>query len=329
MPSVRGQVALAVALLSGCAGEPSTTAPVISTRAATSHVCVASPERTLLPPGPFDENAVLRRAPTPVTGVLRKADKPGKVVIISVDGLRPDAIFAAPAPNLLALACRGAFSWRARTVSPTVTLPSHASMVSGYLPEQHTLFHDDLRPGYIATPTLMELASAAGKRVVVVVGKSKLVQLVPPGTFQFYELAPGDDEVAALAAAQAAVGFDLMFVHFPLVDYAGHGYGWMSDPYLTQVTKSDAAVGRLLAALGSDVTVIVSADHGGKGYVHWTGHPEDVQIPWIIAGPSIRGGHPLRAAISTVDTAATAAAVLDLQMSPYAVGLPVDEAFVP
>jgi hypothetical protein len=318
----------AIALLAGCAGEPSARAPVVSTRAAVSHVCVGAPDRTLVPPAPFDEASVPRRAPSPVVAAPARATA-GKTVVISVDGLRPDAIFAAPAPNLLALACRGAFSWRARTVTPTVTLPSHASMMSGYLPEQHLLFHDHLRPGYIATPTLMEVATKAGQRVVVVVGKDKLIQLIPPGTVQVYEFSPGDDEVAAAAAAHAARGFDLMFVHFPMVDYTGHGYGWMSDPYLSQVVKTDAAVGRLLAALGADVTVIVSADHGGKGFVHWTGHPEDVQIPWIIAGPGIRAGHPLRAAISTVDTAATAAAVLGLQLSPYATGRAVDEAFVP
>ena len=66
-----------------------------------------------------------------------------------MDGLRPDAIFHAPAPNLQALACQGAYSWRARTIHPSITLPSHASMVSGFPPEQHGIFHNDLQPGYI------------------------------------------------------------------------------------------------------------------------------------------------------------------------------------
>src|SRR5687767_2547945 len=35
----------------------------------------------------------------------------GRVVLVSVDGLRPDAIFAAPAAALQALGCRGAYSF--------------------------------------------------------------------------------------------------------------------------------------------------------------------------------------------------------------------------
>ena len=82
----------------------------------------------------------------PVT-LGRPGTPKAKVLVVSVDGLRPDAIFHAPAPNLHALACQGAYSWRARTIEPSMTLPSHASMVSGFPPEQHGIFHNDLQPG--------------------------------------------------------------------------------------------------------------------------------------------------------------------------------------
>jgi arylsulfatase A-like enzyme len=118
-----------------------------------------------------------------------------------------------------------------------------------------------------------------------------------------------------------------MFIHLPLVDLTGHAAGWMSPAYLGQVAAADAALGRLLQAVGPQVTVIVTADHGGYDFIHWSGAPEDWQIPWIIAGPGIRPGHALTTAISTVDTAATAAAVLGLTLDEGASGQPVDEAF--
>jgi hypothetical protein len=298
------------------------------------YACAKEPHDMLAPPTPAPAvgTADAHRRARPAT--LKPADdvrpaSTGRVLIVSVDGLRPDALFQAPAPHLLELACRGSYSWKAQTITPSMTVPGHASMVSGFLPEQHGLFNDDLRPGYSAAPTVMAVAKAAGKRVVMVVGKEKLVQLAQPGSTDVYVLAGGDQEVINQAVLQASVGFDLMFIHLPLVDLTGHASGWMSSSYLGQVAATDLALGRLLDAVGPDVTVIVSADHGGFDFVHWTGAPEDWQIPWIAAGPGIRSGHPLATAISTVDTAATAAAVLGLTLDEGAAGQPVEEAFSP
>ena len=253
--------------------------------------------------------------------------EPGaKVVLISVDGLRPDALFYAPAPNLQALACGGAYSWRARTIDHSITLPSHASMVSGFGPEAHKLFHNDLRDGYIAVPTVMSVARRAGKRVVLVVGKDKMIQLVPPEDFDVFVWTPDrDEDVIARAIEEVRAGFDLLFVHLPAVDLTGHALGWMSGDYLKQVAATDLALGGLLAALSPETTVLVSADHGGSGYIHWTGLPEDFHIPWIVKGPGVAPARPLKSAINTLDTAATVAHVLGLELDAAALGRPITE----
>jgi hypothetical protein len=254
-------------------------------------------------------------------GRLRPATvgRPGtptaKVMLISVDGLRPDAIFHAPAPNLQALACKGAYSWRARTIHPSITLPSHASMVSGFPPEKHGIFHNDLQPGYIAVPTVMSAAKQAGRKVVLVVGKEKMIQLVPPGTYDVFVWTPDlDDDVITKAVEEVAAGFDLMFVHLPMVDLTGHAQGWMSEAYLRQVSATDTALARLLAVVPPETTIIVTADHGGSGYIHWSGAPEDVHIPWIVKGPGIRSARALGSDIHTFDTAATIAHVLGVKL---------------
>lgn len=251
-------------------------------------------------------------------GTLGRPGTPkAKVLLISVDGLRPDAIFRAPAPNLQALACQGAYSWRARTIHPSITLPSHASMVSGFPPEQHGIFHNDLQPGYLKVPTVLSAAHQAGRRVVLVVGKEKMIQLVPPGTYDVFVWTPDlDGDVVDKAVEEVAAGFDLMFVHLPMVDLTGHAQGWMSDSYLTQVRATDAALGRLLAVVPPETTIVVTADHGGSGYIHWSGAPEDVHIPWIVKGPGIRSARALGSEIHTFDTAATIAHVLGVPMVP-------------
>ena len=86
--------------------------------------------------------------------------------------------------------------------------------------------------------------------MVLVVGKEKMIQLVPPGTYDVFVWTPDlDDDVIDKAVEEVAAGFDLMFVHLPMVDLTGHAQGWMSEPYLRQVAATDAALARLLAVV--------------------------------------------------------------------------------
>ena len=57
-----------------------------------------------------------------------------RVIILSMDGLRPEAIELAPMPNLLELMKTSAYSLTAQTTRPSATLPSHASMLTGMCP---------------------------------------------------------------------------------------------------------------------------------------------------------------------------------------------------
>jgi predicted AlkP superfamily pyrophosphatase or phosphodiesterase len=98
----------------------------------------------------------------------------------------------------------------------------------------------------------------------MVVGKEKFRQLDAPDTVSSFVLTgQGDADVANQAIVQVQAGFDLMFVHLPDTDLAGHASGWMSAPYLEKVADADRAVGRMLAAFPPETTVILSADHGG------------------------------------------------------------------
>ena len=88
------------------------------------------------------------------------------VVVISVDGLRPDMALRGDMPNLRSLMSNGAFTFWAKTTAVSVTLPSHTSMLTGFVPEKHGVtWNSDLpsRKGvYPLQPTIFELASRAG-----------------------------------------------------------------------------------------------------------------------------------------------------------------------
>lgn len=263
--------------------------------------------------------------PTPTATAL-----PPKVVLISIDGLRPDAVLQAEAPTLLRLAQTGAYSWQAQTIFPPVTLPSHASMLCGCPVEAHGLTWNDYRPreGTIQVPTIFSVARAAGLRTVLVAGKEKFQHFNSPGAVEVFVFAVnGDQDVADQAIAQVASGFDLMFVHFPNMDYFGHLSGWMSNRYLGALTRTDEAVGRLLAALPEQTTVIVTSDHGGHGLGHGSNIPEDMTIPWIVNGPGVVSNHEIATPITTLDSAATVLYVLGLEAPAEMTGVPVGEAF--
>jgi predicted AlkP superfamily pyrophosphatase or phosphodiesterase len=268
-------------------------------------------------------SAVPTPAPTPTP--------PPRAAIISVDGLRPDALTFDTAPNILALAQRGAYTWTAQTVYPSTTLPSHASMLTGVEPGSHGITFDEYRDSFLLkTPTVLQLARAAGKRTVMVVGKAKFKQLALAGSLDVYvQTARGDADVVNEAVAQLPTGFDLLFVHLPQTDQVGHASGWMSAAYVEQLQATDAAIGRLVSLLPQGTTVVLTADHGGQLKDHGSRDKVDMTIPWIIAGPRVARAGQLTQPVRTVDTALTVLSLLGVPAPPNVTGKLVSEPFGP
>jgi arylsulfatase A-like enzyme len=257
-----------------------------------------------------------------------------RVLILSIDGLRPDAIAMAPMPNLLSLMQNGAYSLVAQTIMPSSTLPSHSSMLTGLCPHKHGVDWNDNEPdrGYANGVDIFDLAHAAGLRTVMVVGKKKLRHITEPAsTDEFIFINDRDTAIAAKAVKLIPKGFGVLFIHFPTNDDMGHEYGWLSPEQLSVLRRADQAIGSLLdaleqAGLRGDTLIIVTADHGGHDQTHGTNAPQDMTIPWIVYGPGVTPG-PIGAPINTTDTAATAAWVLGLTPPLNWDGRPVLEAF--
>ncbi len=247
------------------------------------------------------------------------------VVIISIDGLRPDALEEADTPTLDALRAQGAYQPTAQTVLPSVTLVSHASMVSGMSPEKHGIFWNSNDPdlGKVKGPTLFSVAHEAGLSTALVAGKPKLEHLVLPDSVDTYIYA-GFTDRQVVNEALAVIQNDmpaLLFIHLPDVDSAGHALGWMSLGQLLAVSLTDRLIGEVVSALETEeyldqTLLIITADHGGSGVKHGSASPEDMTIPWLAVGPGVPQNKTLQSEIVTYDTAATAL---------YAFGLPIPE----
>lgn len=252
------------------------------------------------------------------------------VVILSFDGLRPDALRAVMPASMLD---RAAFTWEARTTLPSLTLPSHTSMLTGVPPSVHRMLANEWKPsdGYVQVPTVFSVVTEAGRRAATYVTKSKLLYLARPGTVARAEVLrfPQYDQSAAvregmryLTTAQP----HLLFIHFADLDDVGHRDGWMSRPYLDVVRKVPATIGFVLDTLArmsalERSLLIVTADHGGYGRNHGSDRPEDVTIPWLAFGAVDPG--PIRGPVSTYDTAATAVSALGVAVPRSWHGRPV------
>src|SRR5688572_17293490 len=223
-----------------------------------------SPTVTLTPTVAFTPTVVPTLTPTPLA-----IDK--RVIILSIDGLRPDAIELAPMPNLIELMEGGAYTLSARTIFPSATLPAHSSMLTGLCPEKHGVNWNDYLPekGYAVGGDLFDLAHAAGLQTAMFVGKEKLRQITEPSSTDIFVFINDRDLVVMdRLLADFPQDFSLLFIHFATTDDMGHVYGWLSPEQLSVVFRADEALGLLLAELDArnmrdETFIIVTADHGG------------------------------------------------------------------
>ena len=279
--------------------------------------------------------------------VTAPADRPiaavRHLVIVSIDGGRPDLILRGDTPVLHAMLDRGTFTFWARTTAESVTLPSHTSMVTGVQPTKHGIqWNADLpleHPIYPAYPTLFTLAHHAGYDTAMAAGKSKFVTLNVPGSIDHLFVAE-HETMGNTPVTDAAVDMvrhyqpGVLFVHLPQTDNAGHKYGWASPQYMAALHDADACIGRLLGAiddagLTASTVVIVTADHGGAGRGHGPDDARSRHIPWICVGPGIRRGLDLTTfgdlEVNTVDTFATACYLLGIPVQRKVEGKPITQ----
>jgi len=117
---------------------------------------------------------------------LRAQERAPVLVMVSVDGMKPEYVthaaeHGAKVPNLQKLMVEGMYAEGVQGVIPTVTYPSHTTLITGVWPEKHgiyanTLF-DPLDKGKMAwywyaedlkVPTLYNAAMAAGRTTAAI-----------------------------------------------------------------------------------------------------------------------------------------------------------------
>jgi predicted AlkP superfamily pyrophosphatase or phosphodiesterase len=268
------------------------------------------------------------------------------VLVIGIDGLGGEGVRRAKMPILRGLIERGAHTLTARAVMPTVSSPNWASMIMGAGPEEHGVTSNDWEPSKHDIPPVARGSGGIFPTMFGELRRQRRSAVI--GVFHDWDgfgrllerdaldlIVDGDGPVATVDSAIAFLRDrrpTLTFVHLDQVDHAGHEAGWMSAAYLDAMGQADLLIGRLIAALDeanmrSRTLILITADHGGVGTKHGGLTLAEIEIPWILTGPTVRRGYTLSLPVSTIDTAPTVLWALGFGTPRAWIGRPVVEAF--
>lgn len=246
-----------------------------------------------------------------------------KVVLVLVDGMRPDGIEQCGNPYLLDLKKESTSCFHSTTIMPSVTLPCHTSLFLSVNPERHGITTNLWMPPVRPIDGICEAVNKNDKKSAMLYNWEELRDLSRPGSLSFSHFQKMlDDDNACMQSEQEmtdiAINYikkeapDFMFLYLGYVDIAGHNYGWMGKEYLAGIANASNCIKKLKETLPKDYQLIITADHGGHERNHGNDIPEDMTIPIIFNGSAFEKGMELDS-VNIKDIAPTITKVLDVK----------------
>lgn len=263
-----------------------------------------------------------------------------KVLVIGIDGVRPDVLAEVPTPNLDALAAEGAFTAHARTGLPSVSGPGWSSFLTGVWPDKHGVTDNDftgkryeefpdfltrieqVRPqlNTFAVADWLPLMEQEDERPTL--GPAIDVRHALNGS----ELGWAEADARSVELAVEHLGSadpDALFVYLGNPDETSHHFRSIGEEYRTAIALADAHVGLLVEAVRARATyaeedwlILSSTDHGRRpNGGHGGDTPEERTIYYLVSGPSASRGE-LTDSTYIVDLPVTALAHLGIEADP-------------
>jgi hypothetical protein len=225
-----------------------------------------------------------------------------RLLILGVDGCRPDALLRCRTPNLTALAGEGAFTWWALSRPPTKSGPSWSTIFTGVWNGKHGVTDNTFANSrFDLFPMLFRRLKDAdpGFTSGWFVYWAGLNTSMPHAA----DVSAGDgsDERTTARATDLLTLGDptALFVQLGAIDAEGHNSGFDPDnpSYRNAIEAADVRVGEVLAAMRArprfaeeDWMVIALTDHGGLAAHHGGSTLEEMRTFFIVSG----GGTPKR-----------------------------------
>ncbi len=242
-----------------------------------------------------------------------------KVILISIDGMRPDGLKICGNPYVKTLEKTCSYTYDGRSMYPSVTFPCHFSMTHSVTPQRHGILSNTYVPQVRPVTGIFEKIRNAGGVSAMFYGWEPIRDIALPGALKFatYIDAYAKESTDTFLTDEALRVIednrpDFCFLYMVETDdKGGHDNAWMSEEYLRRISIAIDNVKRIIEKFGDEYSVIIMADHGGHDRSHGTEMPEDMTIPFFFRGSAFEGGKELEG-ISLLDIAPTIAALMEI-----------------
>lgn len=217
-----------------------------------------------------------------------------KVLLILVDGMRPDAILELEQAKRIFE--KSTYTLNATSVMPSITLPCHLSLFHSVDPSRHGTTTNIYAPQVRPIKGLFEVLKENKKSSAIFYGWEELRDVSRPGSLDFSYFSSSrvvgisnlNNILTDAAIDHLNKGYtDFAFLYLGYSDSAGHKYGWMSDEYMESIKNSWKNIEKIVNTLSDEYAVIITADHGGHDRTHGSEMPQDMLIPFIMLGNGI------------------------------------------
>ena len=242
-----------------------------------------------------------------------------KVLLISIDGMRPDGLKQCGNPYVAELEKNCAYTYHASSMTPSVTFPCHFSMTHSVTPARHGLLTNTYVPQVRPIKGLFERINEEKGISAMFYGWEPLRDIAMPGSLKFSTyinsyMTESSDTALTDECEKTLIGHkpDFAFLYMVETDEkGGHDNGWMSDEYLRRISIAIDNVRRMIEKFGDEYKIIIMADHGGHDRTHGTELPEDMTIPLFFRGSEFTVGE-IKREMSLLDIAPTITALLEI-----------------
>lgn len=259
-----------------------------------------------------------------IGGELAMAQQ-NRVLVIGVDGLRPDAMEFANTPNIDALISNGIYNSLAQGEDLTFSGPNWSSVLHGVHRDRHGVNTNSHGAGPFGSYTGNNFASHPDLFTILEGHDSSLttarftswtgIHSQPTGAdINVFNSAGshlgGAGDILNTAAAVNAISNQnaattFLYLHDP--DSAGHTVSydsWLNGggapqvtDYIRAIQDVDSQIGQVLTAINGRATIanenwliVLTSDHGGRGTGHAGNTPDRRTVPFIVSGDAVLTG---------------------------------------
>ena len=241
-----------------------------------------------------------------ITVTVFAADTPS-ILLITIDTLRADHLgcYGYPgktSPNIDAIAAQAVRFANAYTPAP-ITLPAHASILSGLYPANHGM-RDNAHFPILKKQMLQQLLEAKGYQTAAFVSGAPLAaDFGLSDGFDLYddeftgaERRADETTERVLRWIASAKQPYFLWIHYfdPHAEYDPPSAFRRDSPYDGEIAFVDAQIGKLMRALDSKTVLIITADHGESLGEHGEKthgvflYNATLRVPLIVRAPGLK-----------------------------------------